>query len=207
MKTTSLIVAGAIALSSTAAFAFNGRSMVTLEGYETGNRQDRSLDLYNQTGSSNDTTGTNVSTMNIALNYTYAFSDAMMVGGIYKNWDKSTSGDVAASGDKSTTWGAQFIYNLAGKLVDTCYLGLRYEMKKDDATSSTASTVRKEVKTSTYTVEFGHRFNIGNLGGMNFTYSPSAELAFAKTAFDDSGVDDAATTTFNLNFVKFDVLF
>ncbi len=72
---------------------------------------------------------------------------------------------------------------------------------------STDNTVSDDgSKTNTIGLEYGHRFSLGSLGGMNFKYSPSATLAFGKTSPDGSGLDDSSTTVVSLNFVKFDLL-
>jgi hypothetical protein len=190
----------AIALVSSVAMADNhNRSMVTLSGYETGDRQDRSLDFTNSTGGN----GTNqASTTNIALNYAYAVTNTWQVGASYKNYKSESQGVVKNAGDESKTIGLQVIYNLHHQLVDTCYAALHYDMKSIEDTKG----AKDGSDVNTWGLEFGHRFGMGKLGGMNFTYSPSATLSVANTDFNGTA-DDSSTTSVTLNFVKFDVLF
>ncbi len=184
-----LFLCAVVALASLSAFA--QKSMVTLSGYETGTSTDRSLDLASGSGSN-----PHVYATNIALNYAYSVTDAVQVGAKYKNFREETSG--SASAQSSKTLGLQVIYNFAGKLTDTDYAAVHYDTK---------TMTQSNDKTNTWTAEYGHRFSLGNLWGMNFNYSPSASLAFAKTSPAASGSDDSSTTSFTLNFVKFDVLF
>jgi len=197
------IIAIAIASLSMNAMAA-GKSMVTLSGYETGSndngQNNRSLDFSSSTGNRD---SANVSTTNLALNYAYAVTDSVQVGLNYKNFNKKTSGDVKEVGDKSNTMGLQAIYNFDHKLTDTCYAAVHYDLTKNEESQGND----KATKTNTWGFEYGHRFSLGNLWGMNVNYSPSATLAFAKTASDASGTDDVSTTNVSLNFVKFDVIF
>jgi hypothetical protein len=202
------LLCAVIALTSVSAFA--QKSMVTLSGYETGDRQDRSLDFTNVTGGSG-----HDNTSNLAINYAYAVTDALQVGVLYKKF-KATSGDDLqlsddGRGGDQTTMGVQVIWNFANKLTDTSYVAVHYDMlnsKETDLDSDGNDIADNDFKTNTLGLEYGHRFSLGTLGGMNFNYSPSATLAFAKTNGGDTDViDDQSTTSVTLNFVKFDVLF
>ena len=186
-----------LAVAALSMSAFASKSMVTLSGYEGGNSQDRSLDFSNSTGSEPDgASNKNTTTNNIALNYAYAVTDAVQVGASYKNFRKEVSGVNDESSSKSM--GLQVIYNFAGQLSDTNYVAVHYDVK---------TLVESNDKTNTWSAEFGHRFSMGTVWGMNFNYSPSASLALAKTAIAASGSDDYSSTSVTLNFVKFDVLF
>ncbi len=198
------IIAIAIASLSLSAMADN-KHMVTLSGYETGDAQDRSLDFANSTGTVINDSGANQnqSTRRLALNYAYAVTSDFQVGVNYKMNDVKTSGDVAELGDKSTSMGVQVIYNFAHQLTDTNYLALHYDVSKLDESEAGDD----ETKTNTWGLEFGHRFSIGNIWGMNFNYSPSATVSVAKTTTDLNDNDDSSTTNVSVNFVKFDVLF
>ncbi len=183
-----------VALASLSAFAdHHQKHMVTLSGYE-GNQTDRSLDFSNSTGS--DSLNKNTTTSNIALNYAYAVTDSFQVGASYKNFRKEVSG--VNDLDSVKSMGLQVIYNFAGQLSDTNYAAVHYD---------TQTVTQSNDKTNTWSAEFGHRFSMGTVWGMNFNYSPSASLAFAKTAPAASGADDSSTTSVSLNFVKFDVVF
>lgn len=192
------LLCAVIALSSVSAFA--QKSMVTLSGYETGAHADRSLDFFNKSGTEG-AARTNQS--NLALNYAYAVTDTFQVGASYKKHKHETNGDIANAGDDSSTIGVQVIYNFAHKLTDTCYAALHYDMTN----SKDSDAAEDGSKTNTLGLEYGHRFTLGTVMGLNFNYSPSATLAFGKTSPNASGADDSSTTVVSLNFVKFDVLF
>ncbi|HXH74631.1 MAG TPA: hypothetical protein VNJ08_06675 [Bacteriovoracaceae bacterium] len=190
-----------LALASVNAFA--QRHMVTLSGYETGGVEDNSLDFRNSTGSAFGGSP-NESHRDINLNYAFAITESIQVGGLYRSHLAEERGAVQASTDDTTTMGVQVIYNFHNKLIDTCYAALHYDMltaKENDNAGN------DDFETNTLSFEYGHRFGLGKLGGLHFTYSPSATLAFANTEPGDSTLDDSSSTVVSLNFVKFDVLF
>jgi len=175
------------------------KHMVTLGGYTTGDAQDRALDF----SYSSDDADQKAKSQNIALNYAYAINNQWQVGAFYKNNSTTTDGDVLTAGGSSTTMGLKAIYNFDG-LVNTNYLALSYGIQniKDDATSGS----QDGDKNTTIGLEFGHRFSIGTIWGMNFNYSPS--LTVSQVSFEsDNGGEDTKTMAASVDFVKFDVLF
>ncbi len=192
-----------LAVAALSMNAFASKHMVSLYGYEGGNTTDRSLDFTNSTG--DNSSNENIETRNIALNYAYEVVSGIQVGAVYKSFNEKTDGDLAVAGDKTTTMGLGVIYNFAGQLNDTNYAALTYTTV--NAEESDVGPGNDGSKTNVWSVDFGHRFSLGTVWGMNFNYSPSASLQFAKTSYDASGSDDTATTSVTVNFVKFDVLF
>ena len=191
-----------LAVAALSMNAFASKHMVSLYGYEGGNASDRSLDFSNSTGDNSN--HDNIEGRNIALNYAYEVMPGIQVGAIYKSLNVKTNGDLANPGDKTTTMGLNVTYNFAGQLSDTNYATLGYtalNAEESDVTGNDGS------KTNVWNVDFGHRFSLGTIWGMNFNYSPSASLQLAKTSYDKSGDADTATTSVTVNFVKFDVLF
>ncbi len=186
-----------LAVAALSLNAFASKSMVTLSGFDTGNSQDRSLDFSNSTGGT-----ANTVERNIALNYAYSVTDAIQVGAEYQSYSLSTGGDIANDGDKYVGMGLKVIYNFANQTADTNYLGLGYKTVK----SEDSEAADDEFKLNTWSLEFGHRFSLGTIWGMNFNYSPSASLAFSKVV-SDSAVAEESHTDVSVNFVKFDVLF
>lgn len=187
------LLVGILALSSVSAFAQN--HMVQLSGYE-GDRQDRSLDLYNSNGGSNHST-----TSNIALNYAFAINPTWQVGGLFKKYQNEGAGSAK---DKSNRYGVFGIWNLNNRLTDTNYLGLKYTMGNQEVKNSAGAKTNDD-DTQTLSVEFGHRFLLGKLWDMSYTWSPSAELGVSRVD-PDSG-STSSTTEFALNVLKVDVLF
>jgi hypothetical protein len=195
------VLIGLLALVSVSAFAeemTNGRSMVTLSGYESARSSslDRSLDIYHSNGGASHST-----TNSIALNYAYAFTDYMQLGASYRNWNNE--GQLKAK-NRAMTYGIFGIWNFAGRLSNTNYLAVKLNMGSA-MTKDTAGTTTTDNKTQTVGFEFGHRFGIGSLWGMNYNWSPSLELSFAK--LDPKHGTNSSVTDFRLNILKVDVLF
>ena len=186
----------AIAIATLSLSAYAQKSMVTLSGFEQDDHAARSLNLEFGHDKSE-------STQNFAVNYAYAVTDAVQVGLNYGQNITKTHGDIAFAGDKTKKMGLQAIYNFANKLTDTSYAAVHYDTVK----SYESEANDDEAKTNTWGFEYGHRFSLGNLMGLNVNYSPSATLAFNKVTSDLDADDDTSATNFTLNFVKFDVLF
>ncbi len=177
------------------------KHMVTLGGYTTGNAQDRALDFSYSSNNEDTVTNKDVKNQNIALNYAYAINNHWQVGVVYKNFKTTNDGDVTSG--SSTTMGLKAIYNFDG-LTNSNYLAAGYSIQnfKDDATSGSQDGDKNTIMG----VEFGHRFSIGTIWGMNFNYSPS--LTVSQSTFSpDAGGDDVKTMAASVDFVKFDVLF
>jgi long-subunit fatty acid transport protein len=196
-----------LAVAALSMNAFAQKHMVTLSGYETGDQTDRSLDF----GYGKNDADAEVKVQNIALNYAYALNDQWQVGGVYKNYKATVDGDVVAGSNGSTTMGLQAIYNFSG-LTNSNYIALGYQiqtLEESDVESEAGANDEgdDDDKTTTISLEFGHRFSLGNLWGMNFNYSPSAVLSQSTLDPAASGSDEVKTTAVTLNFVKFDVLF
>ena len=189
-----------LAVAALSMNAFASKSMVTLSGFDTGDSQDRSLDFSNSTGGSD-----NAVERNTALNYAYSVTDAIQVGAEYHSFTNTAGGDIADPGDKYVGMGLKVIYNFANQTADTNYLAVGYNTTKSEDSETAGDD---EFKLNTWSVDFGHRFSLGTIWGMNFNYSPSATLAFSKVVASDSDVvTEESHTEVSVNFVKFDVLF
>ncbi len=187
------LLLGLMALSSVSAFA--QMHMVQLSGYE-GSRQDRSLDLYTSNGGSNHST-----VSNIALNYAFAFTPTWQLGALYKKFQEEGAGSAK---DNRSTYGIFGLWNLSNRLTDTNYLGLKYQMGNLEVKNSAGAKTNDD-DTQTLSAEFGHRFLLGKLYDMSYSWSPSAELGVAR--IDPDTGDNSSTTEFKLNVLKVDVLF
>lgn len=187
-----------LAVAALSMNAFAQKHMVTLDGFHSDNSQDRSLDFGYGKNDADD----EVKTQNIALNYAYAFNDQWQAGVVYKNYKQTAGGDVTDSENNKVTMGLKAIYNFSG-LTNTNYLAVGYQVAKNEENDNAGGD---EINTKTIGLEFGHRFSLGNLWGMNFNYSPSATVSQTTIENDDT-TEDTKTTAVSLNFVKFDVLF
>jgi putative salt-induced outer membrane protein YdiY len=183
MKT---ILAAVVTLVMTSAFAHEGnhKHMITFDNLESNVTNDRSFDI-SFADSEDDSAGTENNSSNVALNYTYAINGAWQVGGAYQN-----------NGTKTMT-GVHAFYNLDGKVMNTCFVGVHYKMTDIKATEDEATTIA---------LEYGHRFAVGSWMGLHLAFSPSVSYSMTSTDIDadDSTDKDSALAW---NFLKFDVLF
>lgn len=186
-----LLLAAVAAVMTTGAFAQS--HMVMLENIDGG--KIGSLNL----SQSSDDADAKTETMNLALNYTYAINGSWMVGLAYEQNKSSNDGNDDAT--TMTKTGLHAFYNINGTVNDTCYVGLRYVMtnySNDGATDSDSNT--------DIVLEYGHRFALGKLGGMDWAYAPAASYTMG-TYSDDSADEDTATTTLAVQPVRFNVMF
>ncbi len=156
------------------------KHMITFSGFENDSAENRSFDI-------SFIDSDNASSSNIALNYTYAINGSWMAGLSYSN--------AKTENNKSSTIGLHGYYNLDGKAIDTCYVGLHYNMTDLEGDDSESSTIG---------LEYGHRFNVGSWMGMHLAFSPSVNYSIVTT---ENGTEDVESSALAWNFVKFDVLF
>jgi hypothetical protein len=208
------IIIGLVGLISMSASA--QRSMISLYGFNSGDTLDRSFQLVNAHGTSE-----NLKQNDLAFNYAYAMTDMFQIGVQYKSHELKTGGDIAEFGDKTSEIGVFGFYNLANRLTNTPYLYVGYTIAKTDDSDDLLDTDDDGVGDTDYKIEgnegrwnigFGYRWSMGSLGGMNFNFSPSIDLEFAKFETEASSAGtkvkaDSSTTAVTLNIVKFDVLF
>ncbi len=208
------IIYGLVALMSMGAYA--QRSMISLYGFNTGNSLDRSFQFLNGHG-----TSSNLEQNDIAFNYAFAITEMFQLGVQYKSHELKTGGDIAEFGDKTSEVGLFAIVNIANQLKNTPYIYAGYTMGNWDDSDELADTDGDDILDTEYDIErtedrwnfgIGYRWSMGSLGGLNFNFSPSVDLEFAKfeAEFSLAGTktkDKASTTAVTLNIVKFDVLF
>ena len=189
-----LLVVATIALMTTSAFAKT--HMVRMFGWDGGARTN-SFDF----ALTNDGADTATTTRNIALNYAYAVTSEIQVGGTYKSFTSATDGDTNAG--SYTTIGLSGYYNLDGDIGNTNYLGLHYNMQSfaDDATvQSQDGDTQNDI-----VLEFGHRWTVGSGWGFDLTYAPSVTYTLSTVTPD--GGDSTSPTALGWNFLKADILF
>ena len=203
-----------VALTMTASAFAHGHSMVKLNFCFDGTCDNLNLGMSND-----DTKDAEVKTQNIALNYAMAFGGNFGAGLTYITSDKTTDGDVTTVGDKYNTIGLSFYWNKDGSFSDSCFAALHYDMKttddradKDnnndgDTTDTGESGKDSGHKNTTITLEYGHRYNLGKLMGVNWNYSPSVTYAMDTKAPSADGADDVKTNTLAINAVNFAATF
>lgn len=192
------LLIGSLALASVSAFAqstMSPRHMIQLSGYE-GTQEDRSLDIYSSNGGSSHSTRSNV-----ALNYAFAVTPSWQLGALFKKFQNEGAGKEKL---ETQTFGVFGIWNLAQRLTDTTFVGLKYQMGNQE-NKNTLGIKTNDDDTQTISAELGHRFTLGTLWAMNFNWSPSLELGVSR--IDPDQGDESSSTEVKLNVLKVDVLF
>jgi hypothetical protein len=124
----------------------------------------------------------------VALNYARAFGQ-WQAGLTFEN--------TATSAGDDQTIGLSGYYNMEADLLNTCYVAFHYDMM----------TASSDDKTTTMSLEYGHRWAVGSAWGLNLTFAPSVAISQAVTAYDNSALEDQTMTSLAWNWAKFDVLF
>lgn len=189
---------GVLTLTSITAFADDHmKHMIQLSGYEDGRSSDlnRSLDLYNSSGGTDSST-----TSSYALNYAYTLTDSLQLGAQFASWNQEGKGEIE---NKAIEYGIFGIWNFAHRMTDTTYAGLKYLVGSAESRSATGD--KSDADSMTVSVQVGHRFTLGNLWGMNYSWSPNLELGV--TGIDPDKGDESSETEVSLNLLKVDVLF
>jgi hypothetical protein len=195
---------------------FAGRSMISIFGYDTGDKSDRSFNFEDGHGGSS-----NENEKRIAFNYAYAITDIFQLGFQYKSLNKTTGGDVVEFGDKFSSFGIYGILNLANRMNNTPYLYIGYSLTSVDDSDQLYDSDGDGTDDSDYKITsegkgwdfgLGYRFHIGELMGLDFNYSPSLNLHFLNTdtelkAGGTKVSGKASYTTLEAYFLKLDVFF
>jgi hypothetical protein len=189
-----------LAFASVASYAHNhdSKHMVRFYGFDADESGVQSFDVSFKT---EDNGTTKSSSNNVSLNYAYAVTNAIQVGVTYHNNQNS-------DGNKNMMGGSVY-YNTAGKLTDTCYFALHYNVTTDQQLSATQIAANeKEIDIFDTIIEYGHRFSIGSAWGMHLTYAPSVAYKMTKQEQEKNDEDYTTdTTSLTWNFLKFDLLF
>lgn len=150
------------------------------------------------------------------LNYHYIFSSRFMLGAelrySYENSEnKNSDGSKETEELKSSTLALSVGYNFNEDLFNSWWVkaalgGGSLEVESKDTTATPQKT-ESEIGVGFFTIEAGKRFSFESWGLKNFSYSPS--IAFTSASYDedadDSGLD--SSTSFQINILKFDILF
>ena len=196
------LLVGLLTLTTASAFA-GSANMVRFTNIDNDNTT-RSFDVsFDTTENASSVEDSESSSNHVALNYARAFGQ-FQVGLTFKNY-------ADADGDDRTL-GLSGYYNMNSDLLNTCYVGLHYNMKTFAEATDTASNGDVYATESVeIAIEAGHRWAIGSAWGFNLTYAPSVQLSTTVTSYDsDTASDKYEDQTKNAvawNWLKFDVLF
>lgn len=174
-------------LALTTVSAFAGNSMVRLDGCFDG--QCDSLD-FSQTSDSIESTAADddEKSQNLAINYAMSFAGNWGAGITYKQRSETVDGDVTSVDDNYTTTGLSFYWNKDGSWDDSCFAALHYSMTQHKETDATGDDDHKDTD---ITLEYGHRYKLGSLMGVNWNWSPSVSYMMSTDSYEDD--DDKAT--------------
>lgn len=193
-------------LAITTASAFAGNSMVRLDGCFDG--QCDNLDLRM---AGDDVKNAEGKLQNIALNYAMAFAGNFGAGLTYKQNTKTSDGNKSdpsyvfgqSSYNNSNEIVLSGYYNIHGGWDDSCFIGLHYGMVTVDDGDTTADSGWKQTN---ITLEYGHRFKVGSLAGLNFNWAPSVSYTMSTAKPNGSG-DDIKGTDLMINAANIAVTF
>ncbi len=190
-------------LALTTASAFAGNSMIRLDGCFDGTCDALDFQMDSETVESTDADD-DTSNTTIALNYAMAFGGNWGAGLTYISKNKTTDGDVATVGDKSNTIGLSGYYNIDGAWDDSCFVALHYNITTNDDNDTTDDSGNKQTD---IVLEYGHRYKLGSLMGMNWNWSPSVTYTMGTTAYNNDDADDDKQTDLTLNVANVAVTF
>ncbi len=153
---------------------------------------------------------TDTNTLNFAINYARKFSEQWQLRGLAKvSRAKIENNDSSEKETVSYQLAAGPVFNIGNQIKDSFYIGLMLGLDmstREDTAANGTSTERDGLNTYAE-IDFGKRFDIGDLGPVNFAYSPglSYQVYTYGGDFDDiDGRDSKNTITFHL--IRLDVL-
>lgn len=150
----------------------------------------------------NDEDGSAKDDLKFALNYTHNINGALMAGLSYSSDTEKTEGSTVSS---VNTYGVHFFYNLAERVSNTSYVGFRFfkALYADDKSSSS-----KDGDTSSTTViEFGHRYALGTLAGVEWLWTPKASYSMTTYITEPSNDDDVMSDSLEIIPINFNIIF
>jgi hypothetical protein len=184
------LLVAVLALTTMSAFA--GNSMVKMNGcFDNGQCENLNLQSWS------DDADKKTEVTNIAFNYAMSFAGNWGAGLTYISNSKKLDGDAATVGDVTNTIGLSGYWNKDGSWDNSCFAAVHYDMVTNDDTATKDSGD----KTTVITLEYGHRFMLGTVAGINFNWAPSVTYAMStKVANGDD--DDYKTTNLSLNMAN-----
>lgn len=157
---------------------------------------------------------------NFSLNYAYRIAPQFQIGLMVDNEVKkeevkrkaSQGGGKVVEESKISSLAVFGIFNFSEKMEHSFYLGAaiglgNIEVKSEDTTNGANDKSDSDSDATLYHVAFGKRFPLTFMGIQNLTYSPN--ISYQKIVFrgDMKKANILAADTFELNILKFDLLF
>ena len=153
---------------------------------------------------------------NLALNYNYVFSNRVMIGAelfyeMDKNETKYDNGRKVTDETTASSFALSVGYNFNEDVFNSWWIkgsigGGSIETEEKD-TANTPQKSDSDIGVQFVSIEIGKRFSFDSWGLKNFSYSPSilvGSSTYDEDA-DDAGLDSSGT--FQINILKFDILF
>lgn len=185
-----------VALTTVSAFA--GDSMVRLDGCFDGTCDTLDFDM------ASDDADAKSESQTIAFNYAMAFAGNYGAGLTFAQSTETTDGDVMTVGDKYQTVGVSFYWNKDGSWSDSCFAALHYNMTTNDDTEATTDSGNKNTD---IVLEYGHRFKVGSVMGLDWNWAPSVSYTMGTKVYNDDSKDDLKSTSLSLNVANVAVSF
>ncbi len=195
-----IIIVAIMATLSTAAFA--QKSMIRLDDCFGGTCSNLDFDM-----GGNDKDAAEDSSQNLQLNYAMTVQGPWAVGFRFGKKTQQTDGKNVTAGDSVDTIGLSVYWNKDGGFNDSCFAAFHYQTD----TKEESDGADDALKDTHMTLEYGHRFTLGKLMGVNWNWSPSVSYRMT-TASGDSATfngngDDLKSTSLSINPVNFAVTF
>lgn len=199
------LLVAVLALTTMSAFA--GNSMIKLDGCFDGTCD--TLD-FNMAG--DDVEDAEASSMNLALNYAMAFGGNYGAGITFAKSTKTTDGDmvVGNESDNAQTIGLSFYWNKDGSWDDSCFAAFHYNMVSwadADVTAGGADSEDSGTEATQIGLEFGHRYKLGSLMGVNWNWTPSVSYTMTASEGNADGSDTVNSTDLTINVANMAVTF
>jgi hypothetical protein len=198
------LLVAVLALTTMSAFA--GNSMIKLDGCFDGTCD--TLD-FNMAGDDTDAAD---ASMNLAFNYAMAFGGNYGAGLTFAKSSQTTDGDmvVGNESDNAQTIGLSFYWNKDGSWDDSCFAAFHYNMVSwadADVTAGGADSEDTGAEATQMVVEFGHRYKLGSLMGLNWNWTPSVSYAMTAATSNVEDADTVNSTELTINVANMAVTF
>lgn len=149
----------------------------------------------------------------LMLNYAYILPNRIMIGAFVSSETnestiKMTDGSKTKSEDASTEIGLGLGYNFNEDLYNSWWIqAIISSGKMVDETKDSSGKDKSDNKYSAFYLKLGRRISLDSWGLKNISYNPTITLGSAKYSGDlnDSGLDRGSQ--FQLEIIKFDILF
>lgn len=149
----------------------------------------------------------------LELNYSYVFPNRVMLGALIsveasESEVKDTAGDKTKNEESGTELGISIGYNFNEDIYNSWWIqGILASGKFNDTTKDSSGKEELDYGYSAFYIKAGKRINLDSWGLKNISYNPTISVTTAKISGDaeDAGLEEISQ--FNLEIIKFDIVF